>query len=160
MGTGVSRAFGADHVDCRFAGRFTVGLAPLGDFRREGGAAAGADFLAAQVDDLVGRRVLLQGVELRAAGEVVDEGHTGLTLGGVGHARQDHVHAVGGQGVDHLLEAGFLPFDLHAQAFGQGIAQVNVEPGEGVGGRVLEVHRRVVRHDRYHDLTFFLDAGR
>ncbi|MNV94198.1 hypothetical protein D3C71_1889730 [compost metagenome] len=59
-----------------------------------------------------------------------------------------------------MLEAGFLPFDLHTQALGQGVAQVIVEAGEGVGGRVLEIHRRVVRHDRDDDLALFLDAGR
>jgi hypothetical protein len=104
--------------------------------------------------------VFLQGVELRTTGEVIDEGHAGLTLGGVGHARQHHVHAVGRERVDHLLEAGFLPFDLHAQTFGQGVAQVIVKAGEGVGGRVLEIHRRVVRHDRNNDLALVLDAGR
>jgi hypothetical protein len=108
----------------------------------------------------VGVLVFLQGVELRTAGEVVDEGHAGLPFGGVGHARQHHVDAIGGERVDHLLETGLLPFDLDAQAFGQRIAQVIVEAGQLVGGRVLEIHRRIVRHDRDDDLALGLDAGR
>ncbi|MNT64616.1 hypothetical protein D3C72_2025310 [compost metagenome] len=59
-----------------------------------------------------------------------------------------------------MLEAGFLPFDLHPQTFGEGIAQVVVQAGEGVGRRVLEIHRWIVGHDRDDDLAFFLDAGR
>ncbi|MNN14655.1 hypothetical protein D3C81_1277300 [compost metagenome] len=102
--------------------------------------------------------VLAQGVELRAAGEVVDEDHRFLPFGGIGHSREHDIHALGDQGAEHLLESGFLPSNLHAKAFGQGVAQVMIEPGEAVRYRVLELQRWVVGHDGGHDLATGLDT--
>ena len=96
--------------------------------------------------------------ELRAALHVVDEGR-GLVPGGVvGHAGHDGVDPAGGDRGHHLVEAGFLPDDLMPSLLAERLAEFDVEAGELAGGRVLELQRRVVRHDR--DLEAVLDDRR
>ncbi|MGY4379430.1 hypothetical protein ACVWZ3_007069 [Bradyrhizobium sp. i1.3.6] len=127
LGAGVGRAVGADELD-RIAA--AILLAPRRDLRREHGAAAGADLLAAErcrVLELRLARLLHE--ELRTAPEIIDEGRDVVTARVVRETGQDGVHPPGRDRRHELGKARLLPFDLDAELAADGFAEIDVEAG-------------------------------
>ncbi len=100
------------------------------------------------------------GVELRAGDHVVDEVGGLAPRRQVAHAGHHHVDTAGLERRQHLGEGGLLPLDLDAELLGDGLAQLDVEAGERIGGGVLEGDRRIVRLGRDDELAGGLDPLR
>ncbi len=88
-----------------------------------------------------------QRIKLRSGLDVVKKVDCLATRRQVRHARQDHIHAMGGQGIHHLVEAGLFPLQFHTHLRSQRYAEIDVEAGQFIGCRVLVFERRIVRHD-------------
>jgi len=115
--------------------------------------------LAAQVFQVFeGAGQRLGGETLGAGVEIVDEVERLATLRAVGHAGKDHIHALGVDGVDQLIEILIVEFDLDFQLLGNGPRQFHVNAVQGVGAGGLEFHGREDAVDADDDLAAFLDG--
>lgn len=83
-----------------------------------------------------------------------------MPAGIVGEAGQDGVHPPGRDRRHELGKAGLLPFDLDAELAADGLAEIDVEAGQRVGGGIAELHRRIVRHQRDLDAAALGDLRR
>lgn len=146
LGAGIGGAFRADDLDGRQPLGFAIGSTPFRRLVREGGAAAHADGLAAEIGERL--ELVLAGkgrVELRAGFHVIDEVERIAPLWKIAHAAMDKVDATGLKRRDHLLEADIRPFDRGAELLGKRNAEIDVDTLKFVGRRIDIFHRRIVR---------------